>query len=183
MHAVRSVHSARLALRGCRFHRCVPAVVASGAATIARFTSCLFRSGQTGLIVDRGASIALWATEMLNSHVAVIADGAGSYAELQHTAAIGLVKGARAALCDVHMSTAGTPNPDRDDSGVIQRAASVGRLTSGEGACPVLQMRRCSVLSAAAMGILVFGGGMADVMLSTLSCCTHAVHVTEDSHA
>eukprot|EP00892_Ulva_mutabilis_P000244 jgi/Ulvmu1/1021/UM104_0006.1 len=83
------VAGARVRFSRCHFHHSVPAVVASGAATVACFSSCLFDSCQVSMIAVKGPGVSmhaphdvsLHASDVIDSSAAVVTD-AGSHAEL-----------------------------------------------------------------------------------------------------
>eukprot|EP00892_Ulva_mutabilis_P004156 jgi/Ulvmu1/2111/UM126_0003.1 len=91
-----AVHGADARLCGCRFMRCTPAVVASGAATVARFTGCLFHTCHTGLVIECGAAALMQDSAILVCMFGLIANGPGSHVDMVHSTAE--VKGAAAEV-------------------------------------------------------------------------------------
>eukprot|EP00892_Ulva_mutabilis_P008813 jgi/Ulvmu1/6303/UM029_0010.1 len=81
-----AVHGARVTLRRCSFRRSMPAVIANGPTTVTHFKYCLFHACITGVIAERGAAIVMQESRLLDTTTALIANGAGSHAELERTA-------------------------------------------------------------------------------------------------
>eukprot|EP00892_Ulva_mutabilis_P000210 jgi/Ulvmu1/1018/UM104_0003.1 len=78
-----AVHGACVHLHACTFDRGVPAVVASGAATAANFTSCVFHACQAAVVADRGANVAMRGCSIIGSTSAVVVNDPGSHAEVE----------------------------------------------------------------------------------------------------
>lgn len=77
-----AVHGACLSLSLCHLHRSMPAVIASGCATTVSFSSCAFEACRAAVIADRGASVAIQTSSVINCQTGLIVNDPGSHADM-----------------------------------------------------------------------------------------------------
>eukprot|EP00892_Ulva_mutabilis_P009210 jgi/Ulvmu1/6661/UM003_0299.1 len=91
--AVHVVHGATVRLDGCKFRRCNPGLVASGAAASATLQYCLLQSCVTAIIAEGSAAVHAVACCVHDAAIGALVTGVSSHAECDDC----LMHGGRAA--------------------------------------------------------------------------------------